>query len=297
MPSTTQKSDSTSAPRSEFLTLPGPHGSHRIHYTEWGDPENPEVIFCVHGLTRNCRDFDELAKALSQGHRIVCPDMPGRGLSDWLEHAEDYNTTTYVHNILTLISHLKVERAGWVGTSMGGLIGMHLAARDGSMITRMVINDIGPVLPVEAVNRIADYVGKIQEFPSLDQAESYLRSIHAPFGILSDAQWRHLTIHSFRQDGDGYFRLRYDPGIAGPFQALKHAPPVLWDVWDRIRCPVFILRGRESDLLSAQTASEMLTRGPSESRLIEFAGIGHAPCLMSKDQIETIREWFLGAPG
>ncbi|MGH8550822.1 MAG: alpha/beta fold hydrolase, partial [Methylococcales bacterium] len=276
---------------SRFVPSLGPHGFHRIHYTEWGDPENPKVIVCVHGLTRNCRDFDDLAAALSKRHRIVCPDMPGRGMSEWLEYTEDYNTATYKSDIAVLIGRLNVEEIGWVGTSMGGLIGMSLAAQPGSPIRRMLLNDIGPDISQEAQDRIVQYLGGNPVFQNVASAERYFRTIHAPFGPLTDLQWKRLTLNSIRSRPDGSVVLHYDPGIAEPFKTYRKSASSLWDVWDKIRCPVQILRGSESDLLSQETVRAMLKRGPV-SRLTEFPGIGHAPSLMSEDQIAVVRTWF-----
>ncbi|MCI0667258.1 MAG: alpha/beta hydrolase [Methylococcaceae bacterium] len=269
----------------------GPHGFHRIHYTEWGGPGNPEVIVCVHGLTRNCRDFDDLAAALSKTHRVVCPDMPGRGRSEWLPFKEDYNTATYMADIAVLVGRLNVEEIGWVGTSMGGLIGMLLAAKPGSPIKRMLLNDIGPDISQDAQERIVQYLGGNPVFQNVASAERYFRTIHAPFGPLSGAQWKRLTLNSIKPCADGGYVLHYDPGIAEPFKTSRKSAGSLWEVWDDIGCPVQIFRGSESDLLSAQTAAAMLKRGPA-SRLTEFPGIGHAPSLMAEEQIEQVVSWF-----
>lgn len=284
-------SESTRAMRSRMLSSLGPHGFHRIHYTEWGEPDNPKVIVCVHGLTRNSRDFDDLARALSKTHRVVCPDMPGRGLSDWLGHKQDYNSATYMADIAVLIGRLNVEEIGWVGTSMGGLIGMLLAAQPGSPIKRMLMNDIGPDIGQEARARIGQYLGGNPVFQNLASAERYFRTVHAPFGPLSDAQWRRLTLNSVKPSAGQGYRLHYDPGIAQAFKTRRKSAGSFWDSWDKIQCPVLILRGSESDLLSPETAQAMLKRGPV-SRLIELPGIGHAPSLMSKEQIEMIVSWF-----
>jgi pimeloyl-ACP methyl ester carboxylesterase len=268
----------------------GPHGFHRLHYTEWGNPDNPDVIVCVHGLTRNCRDFDDLAAALAKNHRVVCPDMPGRGLSEWLQHKEDYTTATYLADIAVLIGRLDVERIGWVGTSMGGLIGMAVASLPGNPIKRMLVNDIGPEISPIAHDRIVQYLGSNPVFPDTTSADRYFRTIHAPFGPLTDAQWQRLTMHSVRPSAGGY-ALHYDPGIAEPFRTYRNSADALWAIWDKIRCPVQIFRGKESDLLSAETAAAMLSRGPS-SRLVEYPGIGHAPSLMAEDQIAAVQDWF-----
>ncbi|MCC7548895.1 MAG: alpha/beta hydrolase [Burkholderiales bacterium] len=277
----------------QIQTLPclGPHGFHRIRYAEWGDAANPDVVICVHGLTRNGRDFDDLARTLARRHRVLCPDVVGRGLSDWLSYAQDYGYPLYLSDMAALIARSGAERVRWVGTSMGGLIGMMLAAQPDSPIERLVINDVGPLIPGAALERLAGYVGRTGPFADAHELERHLRTVHAPFGPLSDAQWSHLAHHSTRRNQDGSLSLAYDPAIAqalsGPAQDV-----VLWPLWDAVRCPTLVLRGADSDLLRADTAQEMTRRGP-RARLLDFAAVGHAPALMDEDQIGAVAE-FLG---
>jgi len=269
----------------------GPHGFHRTRYHEWGDPGNPRVVVCVHGLTRNSRDFDALAQALAPAFRVLCPDVVGRGESDWLAHRQDYGYPLYLADVTALIARAGVDSVAWVGTSMGGLIGMMLAAHPGTPIGRLVLNDVGPLIPKAALRRLATYVGKAASFASLDAYERYLREVCAPFGPLSDAQWRHLAQHSVRRNDDGSFALGYDPGIAHAF-AGELQDVVLWPVWDSIQCRTLVLRGAQSDLLLRDTALEMTRRGP-RATLKEIEGVGHAPALMAKDQIEIVRDFLL----
>lgn len=274
-----------------FLGL-GPHGFHRLHYTQWGDPANERVLFCVHGLTRNARDFDFLAKALEDKYRVICPDIVGRGRSDWLNHKEDYNYAQYVSDMVALLARSRAEQIDWLGTSMGGLIGMILASRPGTPIRRLVINDVGPFVPKIALERIASYVGKPLSFGNLDEMERYLRVVAAPFGPLTDAQWRHLTVHSARKLDGGEYAFAYDPGIAEAFKIAAQDDINLWPVWDTIHCPVLVLRGAKSDVLTHEDAKIMQKRGPY-TELVEFPGIGHAPVLMADDQIAVVRDWLL----
>jgi pimeloyl-ACP methyl ester carboxylesterase len=277
--------------RSNELSSFGPHGFHRVHYVEWGDPDNDRVVVCVHGLTRNCRDFDALAGALRSDFRVVCPDMPGRGSSEWLEDPSDYGHPVYLATVVNLIARIGVETVHWVGTSMGGLIGMLLAAYPGNPVGRMVLNDVGPYVPLAAVARIAAYLAMDLEFESIDALEQHLRQIHAPFGPLSDTQWRHLAVHSTLHASDGSVRLHYDPGIS---MALNRAEPEavdLWSTWEQVKCPVLVLRGSESDVLTAATARDMAQRQPGTS-VVTFPGIGHAPALMADDQIALVRDWL-----
>jgi pimeloyl-ACP methyl ester carboxylesterase len=276
------------------LTCIGPHGFHRLAYTEWPGPTpDAPVLLCVHGLTRNSRDFDVLAQALSAHYRVVCPDMPGRGKSEWLSVAGDYGYPVYLGDITTLIARLDAPRVDFVGTSMGGIIGMLFASLPNAPIGKLVINDVGALVPQAGLERIAAYVGLDPGFPDLATFEATLRRVHAPFGPLSDAQWRHLAIHSSRCKPDGSIGFNYDPKIAEAFKQGPIADVALWPTWDAITCPVLILRGEQSDILLASDAAAMTQRGP-RATLIEFAGIGHAPALMADDQIAAIRDFLLG---
>jgi pimeloyl-ACP methyl ester carboxylesterase len=270
-----------------------PAGFHRICYTEWGTAAAAgEAVICVHGLTRNGRDFDLLAAALAQaGCRVACPDMVGRGSSGWLADPNLYAPSQYAADCTALIARLAVDAVDWVGTSMGGLVGMGLAAAADTPIRRLVINDIGPLVPKAALQRIGEYVGQPLRFPDLAAVEAYMRGVHAQFGTLGDGQWRHLAVHGHRHLPDGLLALNYDPGIAVPFRALAGADLDLWAVWDRIACPVLVLRGANSDVLTPEVAAEMMRRGP-RVKLVEIAGCGHAPSLMIEDQIALVRDWL-----
>lgn len=270
----------------------GPHGFHPVAFRVWGAPDNPKTLICSHALTRNSRDFDFLATALKNEYRVVCPDMPGRGASPPLAFPEDYNYAVYAADMACLLARLNVSEVDWVGTSMGGLIGMVLAAQPGNPIRKLVINDIGPYLPKAALQRIASYLGKDPVFKSLDDVEGYLREIHKPFGPLTDDQWRHLAESSYRVDGHGAYRLSYDPAIAVPFKQATESDINLWAVWEAIgKTDILVLRGEESDILSEDTARQMTERGPG-CELVTLEGIGHAPVLMSQDQIDIIASWL-----
>jgi len=272
-----------------------PHGLHRMAYTEWGDADNPRVLVCVHGLTRNGRDFDDLARALADHYRVVCPDVVGRGRSDWLGVKDDYGFPVYVADMVTLIARLDVEEVHWVGTSMGGIIGMILASQAGTPITRMVLNDVGPIITATSLRRIGQYVGRAPRFADFAAAEAYIREVGAPFGALSAAQWRHLTEYSIRavDDTEGGFAMVYDPGLGDAFRSTPIVTDIdLWPVYDGVRCPTLALRGAESDLLEAATFAAMAGRGP-RARTVEFAGVGHAPMLMDPAQIAVVRDFLL----
>ena len=268
-----------------------PLGLHRMAWTEWGDEDNPDVLVCVHGLTRNARDFDDLARALATEFRVVCPDVVGRGRSDWLPNPAFYALPQYVSDMVVLIARLGVEHVHWLGTSMGGLIGMLLAAQKDSPISRLVLNDVGPVLSAAAIKRIGDYVGRAPKFADYAAAEAYIRTISAPFGPLTDAQWQHLTESSLRAVDGGGYEIIYDPAIASAF-AVAPANVELWPIYDAIRCPTLVSRGAESDLLDRATFEAMAQRGP-HARLVEFAGIGHAPMMLDEQQIAPVRAFLL----
>ncbi|MBL8350982.1 MAG: alpha/beta hydrolase [Burkholderiaceae bacterium] len=269
---------------------------HRMAYWEWGDPANPRVLVCVHGLTRQGRDFDVLARALAGEYRVVCPDVLGRGRSDWLADPTGYNVPAYVADMVTLLARLDAATLHWLGTSMGGLIGIGLAALPDSPIGALVLNDVGPVVEWSAIQRIGAYVGQPARWASEDEAADALWAISQGFGAHSREQWLALTRPQLRRDGDA-FVSRYDPGIALPFRHLsaelaKAGEAMLWQAWDRIACPTLLLRGAESDLLSAATAQAMTGRGP-KPRLVGFAGVGHAPTLVQPDQVQAVREFLL----
>ncbi|NLF53883.1 MAG: alpha/beta hydrolase [Thauera phenolivorans] len=270
----------------------GPHGLHRMAYTEWGEADNPRVLVCVHGLTRNGRDFDDLARAMAGEYRVVCPDVVGRGRSDWLAIKTDYGFPLYVADMVTLIARLDVEEVHWVGTSMGGIIGMLLASQPHSPISRLVLNDVGPVITKVSLDRIGQYVGRAPRFADIAAAEAYLREVGAPFGALTDAQWRHLTEYSVRPV-EGGFTMVYDPGLGDPFRANPPTADIdLWQIYDHVACPTLALRGAESDLLEPATFEAMGERGP-KAQTEEFPGVGHAPMLMDPAQIQVVRDFLL----
>ncbi|MGQ0676647.1 MAG: alpha/beta fold hydrolase, partial [Rhodospirillales bacterium] len=266
----------------------GPNGFHRVAYVEWGRADNPRVCICVHGLTRNGRDFDELALALQPDWRVVCPDVVGRGESDRLADPVGYGYPQYLDDANALIARVGAARVDFVGTSMGGLIGMMLAAQANSPIRRLVMNDVGPLISKGGLERIAGYVGKDPSFAGFAEAEAAFRRTAATFGLRTDDEWRRFVERSIKPVEGGRFTLAYDPAIAQGFnQAVKDID--LWKTWDKVRCPVLVIRGADSDLLLKETAEEMKTRGPGAT-VVEFQGCGHAPALMSAEQVSVVRD-------
>jgi pimeloyl-ACP methyl ester carboxylesterase len=263
---------------------------HRLAWMEWGDPAAPPVV-CVHGLTRNGRDFDVLAAALSAEFWVICPDLPGRGQSSWLPDAAFYHPGSYVQALSHLLAPLG-PGVGWVGTSLGGICGMMIAAASGNPIGRMVLNDIGPFIPAAALRRIRDYMSMEHSFTTLRELERHLRFVHAPFGVLTDAQWAHLAARSARPLPDGRLALHYDPAIAGPALASAPEDVDMGALWAAIRAPVLAVRGETSDLLLPDTFSAMLADGAEG---LTVPGAGHAPALMDGGTIAAIREFLLTA--
>jgi pimeloyl-ACP methyl ester carboxylesterase len=283
--------------RTDTVLCLGARGFHRMHYTEWGDPANPRIVVCVHGLTRNCRDFDDLAGALERDFRVICPDIVGRGKSDWLDDKASYGYPQYSADVNALLARVTAgseKTIYWVGTSMGGILGMLLASYPRSPIARMVVNDVGILIPKAALARIASYVGKSPSFNSLDELEALVRLISAPFGPLTDQQWRHLTVHGAKQHSDGSWSMGYDPGIAVPIEKAAGSDIDLSRYWDAITCPTLLLRGEQSDIFPQEIALQMTRRGP-KPKLVEFPGVGHAPMLMAGDQIAVVRDFLCSA--
>ncbi|MDR7268165.1 pimeloyl-ACP methyl ester carboxylesterase [Pelomonas saccharophila] len=288
-------------PQLRFVNCLDSTGLHRMAYWEWAGPSvDAPVLVCVHGLSRQGRDFDALARAMGDRYRVICPDVVGRGRSDWLRQPTGYQIPSYVADMVALLARLNVEQVDWVGTSMGGLIGLGLASLprpDGvaSPIRRLVLNDVGPAIRFEALQRIGAYLGKAMRFKSLEEGAAYLRSISEGFGPHTDDEWLALSEPLFRQDG-AEWKLHYDPAIALPFSAVTPelaaaGEAALWAAYDQLRCPTLLIRGAESDLLSAETARAMTQRGPS-ARLVELPGIGHAPTLIHANQIAVVRDFL-----
>lgn len=274
-------------PRSHYATL----GGHEVHYVEWGEPTSPAVVMW-HGLARTGRDFDEIAAALSDRFRVVCPDTIGRGLSAWSPRPDaDYCLDAYAALAAGLADALGLAHVAWVGTSMGGALGIRAAATTLSgRITRMVVNDIGPTFPPAPFERIKSYVGTPPQFATVAELEAYLRTIYQPFGHHTPAQWRHMAETSLRRLPSGRITMHYDPSIVR--QMLVHPQDYeQWQHWDRIRCPTLVLRGASSDLLLADTARRMTERGP-KAEVVEIAGCGHAPALNTAGQIATVRRFL-----
>lgn len=283
-------------PRLNHVQCLDTQGLHRMAYWEWGDPANPKVLVCVHGLSRQGRDFDALAQAMRAEYRVVCPDVVGRGQSDWLTDPSGYQIPAYAADMVTLLARLNAQTVHWVGTSMGGLIGLIVSALKGSPISRLVLNDVGPAVEPDALARIGSYLGAPLRWKSLEEAADALWAISQGFGPHTREQWLALTRPMIKPDGDEFIP-HYDLKIGDPFRSItpevaKAGEAMVWAMYDSLRCRVMLLRGAESDLLSPATAKAMTERGP-KAELHEFVGVGHAPMLNSAGQIAVVREFLL----
>jgi pimeloyl-ACP methyl ester carboxylesterase len=292
-------------PTLNFVSCPDAGLGHRMAYWQWGDANAAHTVVCVHGLTRQGRDFDVLAQALldraTAPLRVVCPDVAGRGMSDWLTDPAGYAIPSYVGDMLALLAQLKPHTLDWVGTSMGGLIGIGVCAHAqavGATVRRLVLNDVGPVLEWQSLLRIGTYLGKSMHFDSLQQAADALAVIASSFGPHTPAQWLELSRHMVKPDPAGGVQLHYDPAMALPFQQITQelalqGEAAIWDLYDAITAQTLLVRGADSDLLSPETASSMTQRGP-KARLLEFAGVGHAPTFVADDQVDAVASFLLG---
>ena len=283
-------------PQLRYVTCASPKGLHRMAYWQWdarsGGPQGKGTVVCVHGLTRNGRDFDALAERLSETHRVVCPDIAGRGRSDRLIDPMLYMVPQYVADCVTLVARLDVEHVSWVGTSMGGLIGMMLAALPGTPIARLVLNDIGPYIDPDGLTRIAGYVGDDPTFDTFEQGEATLRQLMKDFGPHTDAEFRLLSRNYVLKNKGEKWGYHYDPKIALPFRAASGAAqPDLWPLWDMIKAPTLVLRGERSDVLAQDIADKMASRGP-RPRIVPVAGVGHAPTLIAADQVAAVESFL-----
>lgn len=292
----------SASPRLGFVQCISPAGLHRMAYHEWGDPANPRVLVCAHGLTRTGRDFDAVARALCGDYRVVCPDVVGRGRSEWLADASGYVVPQYVSDMVTLIARLNVEKVDWFGTSMGGLIGMGLAGLPKSPVRKLLLNDVGPRIAPSAVERIGAYLGLPVRFKTFEEGLAYLQTISASFGRHSAEQWRELNAAILKpmQGADGLeWGLHYDPQLALPFhkstpEAIAAGEAALWRSFEAIEAPVLVVRGAQSDLLLRETVAEMVARGKHVSS-VEVPDVGHAPTFVDPAQIAIVRQFFTGA--
>ncbi|PRC92293.1 alpha/beta fold hydrolase [Solimicrobium silvestre] len=283
--------------RIESVQCISPDGLHRMAYKEWGEVDNPNVLLCVHGVTRVSDDFDALARELSSQFRVICPDVVGRGRSGWLRNPQHYQVQQYVCDMVTLLARINPPNLSFLGTSMGGLIGIGLASLPENPIQKLILNDIGPVLNISALTRIAQYIGQPMRFATFDEAAQFIRTISQTFGEHTEEEWHKFCMDVLRQDKDGMWIRHYDLKLAVSMQAVspelaEAMQMMMWAAYDAIACPTLLLRGAESDLLLPETALQMTKRGP-RAQLVEFEKVGHAPTLVHADQITVIKDFLL----
>lgn len=267
------------------------NGTVWLAFMDFGERSRDRVVICVHGLTRNGRDFDRLAAAMARDFRVIEVDVAGRGRSGWLADKSQYTYPTYLKHMAALLDYRGLTQVDWIGTSMGGLMGMLMAAQPESPVRRLVLNDIGPFIPKAALERIAGPVGEDPRFRRLQDAADYFRRVYADFGVPDELGWSDLTLHSTTRQEDGTYALHYDPAIGDVFKAGIEDVD-LWSVWDAVTCPVLVLRGERSDVLTRETAREMTRRGP-RAELVELPDCGHAPALMAEEQIKVVHDWLM----
>lgn len=300
-------------PALNYINCPDANGGHRMAYWQWGQPDSGHVVVCAHGLSRQGRDFDVLAQALCEQAkgdlRVICPDVAGRGESDWLKDPMAYQLPGYAADMLALLQQLQAQAAvvtlDWVGTSMGGLIGIILCGQPGLplpvSVRKLVLNDVGPAIEWQALERIGAYLGQSGLFSSVQDAADAMWAVSAGFGPHTPEQWLALSQPMVRPvlgDAESTWRLHYDPALALPFkqatqEATQQGAVMLWQLYDNIHAQTLLLRGMSSDLLSAGTAQAMTQRGP-HARLVEFAGVGHAPTLVTGEQVAAVTGFLLG---
>ena len=278
----------------EYIECKNSNGQHRIAYTQWGNPENKRVLICVHGFSRTGRDFDYLAATLQQKYRVICPDIVGREKSDWLFNSSDYGLPLYISDMLTLINQLHLSNVDWIGTSMGGLIGMFIASQNNSLINRLVMNDVGPEIFPENLRRWAgQYLSQDRsDFENLTQVTEYVKKFYSGYGALTDSEWEHIAKHTVKKTSEDKYQLHYDFSIIDIFRSNVGEPKPIdfWQTWSSVSCPVLLLHGEESYLLLPKTIEKMQSIHPQIN--VKHFPCGHNPPLLSKEQIGTIADWL-----
>ncbi len=266
-------------------------GRHRIVYHDWGDESNPNVLICVHGLTRNSRDFDFLASRLMQDYRVIAPDIVGRGQSDWLPEAQHYTIEQYLKDMHMLLLDLKVSQVDWLGTSLGGIIGMGLASAPNSPIRRLILNDIGAIVKKEVVAMLAHNLGTTPEFKTREELKHFLQHAYKNTGNLDDEHWEHMAQHDHHVNPDGSIRRAYDPNIFHAVGLYESTDINMWPYWDAIQCPTLVLHGAESLVLTQAICNEMVQHKPN-TKIVTLPGVGHTPSLMLPQYIDIIEKWL-----
>ena len=280
-----------SEPRDNFYYGLSNEGFHRNYYREWGDPDSEHTIICVHGVTRLSKDFDVLANALSKRYRVICPDIVGRGYSDWFGNKQNYNFLQYCADMNALIANLNVEKVHWIGTSMGGIIGMILGAMSHTPIESLILNDVGPNLKRAELQRLGKYIGKAPIFPTKKALFEYYKETYQAFGSLPDKHWKEMARYSSFKEDYGY-RMHYDPKIGDAFRSSYSFYNFdLWKYWEEIECPTMLIRGEHSTFFTTEVAEKMCGRD-SDVSLQLVKDVGHAPMLNNKEEVQFIKDFY-----
>lgn len=277
--------------RHDFFWSLTTQGFYKSAYVDWGEIDNKDVLLCVHGLTRNSRDFDYLAKDLQQSCRVVCPDLLGRGESDYPGNPHVYNFAQYLTDMVAFLARIGAPKVHWLGTSLGGIIGMMLAAQPNSPIKSLILNDVGMIVPSMTLQRLQTYARNDHVFLSFHEAKSYFQTVLSTFGITDDVLWNHITQYGIKRDDQGHFRLAYDPAIGQAFINEPSPSLHLETYWQAIECPILVIRGEQSDLLLPDIITKMLYLQPN-TKVVTLPHCGHAPSLMIPEHIQVVKDWL-----
>lgn len=287
----------------DYIWCYSAEGFHKVYYRQWGESKGDNVILCCHGVMRNLHDFDYIAKPLEDlGYCVVCPDIVGRGQSDHFLDAKNYSYYQYILDITAILARVGAKKVDWLGTSMGGLIGMMVASQPNTIIRRLIVNDIGPIILASALERIKTYAGKEALFNNFEEACKQMRQNYAPFGIKKDEHWMHLFKHTLKELPDGRWTTFADSRCM--FQGLnpnrqeidmpdidEKGNIIFWKYWEKVSCPVLLTYGAESDLVTSEVV-EIMKQYPIQFKSYAIDGVGHAPTLMEEDQISIITDWL-----
>ncbi len=281
-------------PKLHFFACQSPQAIHQTAVWEWpyvGPPsDQPPVLFCAHGLTRNGRDFDLVAQRMSKRYRVLAIDFVGRGRSGWLANSAGYVVGQYVADSVSVFTQLGISSVNWLGTSMGGIVGMVLAAMPNTPIHTLILNDIGPELDPVGLQRLTSFSGRAPQLTGYEQAKQIVIGNSATFGEHSPQHWE-LFVKHYVVNRDGQWVFNYDPGIATGTQESQSAPVNLWPYYDQIKARTLVIRGALSDLLAADIAAQMTQRGP-KAKHIDVPGVGHAPTLLPAAQIDLVDQFL-----
>lgn len=282
--------------KQHHIDVPHGDGTVRLGYLEWGGRDATRTALCIHGISRNAHDFNWLGRELAKaGWRVIAIDMVGRGASQWLDDPAGYAVPVYIQHIAHVVSALELGEVDWIGTSMGGLIGMVAASAGAVPMRRLVLNDIGPFIALEVLAGIVERAREVPAFKDEDAIKAFLMERFAPFGPVSDSQWSYIAHHSARRDANGDLSLACDPAIAVPLANQEPGDVDLWEAYDAIKVPTLVVRGGVSEVLDQPTAEAMMTRGPGAT-LVTFHGITHPLWLSDDEQIHLVRDWLDGHP-